>query len=105
MINDNIQNLDGNQLLQYIITNGIRADYMHNVASHDLVGSKEYTHFTSPIRRVSDCVCHYLLKYLYLKNINNTFEIPFTKEQLKEISLNSVSKNRSVMFIPFLIIN
>jgi len=101
LINDNIQNLDGNQLLQYIITNGIRADYMHNVASHDLVGSKEYTHFTSPIRRVSDCVCHYLLKYLYLKNINNTIENPFTKEQLKEISLNSVTKNRSVKKIQY----
>lgn len=101
LINDDIQNFDGNQLLQYIITNGIRADYMHNVASHDLVGSKQYTHFTSPIRRVSDCVCHYLLKYLYLKNINSTIDTPFNIEQLKEFSLNSVNKSREIKKIQY----
>jgi ribonuclease R len=83
---EEFNNINGNELLQYIITHGIRADYMNNVASHDLVGSKEYTHFTSPIRRASDCICHYLLKYLYLKNTNNYIEIPFENTKLKELS-------------------
>jgi exoribonuclease R len=94
-------NIDGNELLQYIITNGISAEYMNNVASHDLVGSKEYTHFTSPIRRASDCICHYLLKYLYLKNINNDIEIPFEKIKLKELSEKCLIQTKKIKKIQY----
>tara|TARA_B100000900_G_scaffold407229_1_gene419563 strand:+ start:420 stop:1811 length:1392 start_codon:yes stop_codon:yes gene_type:complete len=94
-------NIDGNKLLQYIITNGISAEYMNNVASHDLVGSKEYTHFTSPIRRASDCICHYLLKYLYLKNINKDIEIPFEKIKLKELSERCLIKTKEIKKIQY----
>ena len=89
-------NLTGNELLHHIITNGICADYMNTVASHDLVGSKEYTHFTSPIRRASDCICHYLLKYLYLKNINAELNIPFDNEKLKSLSEKCVTKTKEI---------
>ena len=58
-------NITGQELLNEIITNGIKAEYISTVKPHDLVGSPEYTHFTSPIRRLSDCVCHYLLKYIH----------------------------------------
>ena len=77
----NMYNLNGNELLNEIITNGIRAEYLSTNASHDLVGMPEYSHFTSPIRRLSDCVCHYLLKYIYLKNKYDTtgnIPIPFS---------------------------
>jgi exoribonuclease R len=94
-------NIDGNELLQYIITNGITAEYMNNAASHDLVGSKEYTHFTSPIRRASDCICHYLLKYLYLKNINKDIEIPFEKIKLKELSEMCLLKTKEIKKIQY----
>ena len=56
--------ITGQELLNEIIVNGIQADYISTVKPHDLVGSPEYCHFTSPIRRLSDCVCHYLLKYI-----------------------------------------
>jgi hypothetical protein len=83
MTGDEFSSLSGNELLHHIITNGIRADYMNTVASHDLVGSREYTHFTSPIRRASDCVCHYLLKYLYLREISGgTTVVPFDSGRL-----------------------
>ena len=62
----NMYNLSGNELLNEIIMNGIQAEYLSQNRSHDLVGMPEYSHFTSPIRRLSDCVCHYLLKYIYL---------------------------------------
>jgi len=58
--------ISGEDLLNEIIVNGIQADYLAKNAAHDLVGMPEYCHFTSPIRRLSDCVCHYLIKYIYL---------------------------------------
>ena len=84
--NDLYKNLNGNELLKEIIINGINADYIDHSASHDLIGTEQYTHFTSPIRRVSDCVCHYLLKYLYFKNINYNIQIPFKINKLKNLS-------------------
>ena len=57
---------------------------MANVESHDLVGMPEYCHFTSPIRRLSDCVCHYLLKYIYFKHKHST--IPFSEQELDQLA-------------------
>jgi len=88
-------NISGEDMLKEIITNGIKADYLSTVQSHDLVGSPEYCHFTSPIRRVTDCVCHYLLKYVYFKNnkIKN-IEVPFNPKELEKLALkcNTISK-------------
>jgi len=66
-------------MIKEIITNGIQADYLSNVESHDLVGMPEYCHFTSPIRRLADCICHYLLKYIHLKG---KVECPFDEMEL-----------------------
>lgn len=85
-LNDIYNNISGKDLLKEIITNGIKADYMSSVSSHDLVGMPEYCHFTSPIRRVSDCVCHYLLKYIYLKNSDPNKEMPFNEKELEKIA-------------------
>ena len=78
--------ITGQELLNEIIVNGIKAEYMSTVKSHDLVGAPEYCHFTSPIRRLSDCVCHYLLKYIHVKNINHEITVPFTNHQLEKYS-------------------
>jgi exoribonuclease R len=93
---DVYMNISGKELLNEIIVNGIKADYVSKVASHDLVGAPEYCHFTSPIRRVSDCVCHYLLKYIYLKDQNHSIEVPFTDKQLLDYS-NSCVKLTKLM--------
>jgi exoribonuclease R len=98
---DHYKNLNGNDLLHEIITNGIHADYMNTVSSHDLVGSDEYTHFTSPIRRVSDCICHYLLKYIHLKKYNIDLEIPFDLDKLQELSQKCVIETKKIRKIQY----
>jgi exoribonuclease R len=94
-------NMTGDELLHAIITQGIQADYMSTVSSHDLVGSEEYTHFTSPIRRVSDCVCHYLLKYLYLKQHDTSLNPPFTLEELTKISEKCIDVSKQIKKIQY----
>ena len=76
-------NVSGDELLNQIILNGLSADYIANIKPHDLVGTPVYCHFTSPIRRLADCICHYLLKSIKLAR-----PIPWTKEQLDVISNN-----------------
>jgi exoribonuclease R len=73
------QGISGQDLLKEIISNGIKADYMSHVSSHDLVGMAEYCHFTSPIRRLADCVCHYLLKCIHLN-----LAMPFSESELEQ---------------------
>ena len=97
-LNTIYSDITGQELLNEIIINGIKAEYISTVQPHDLVGAPEYTHFTSPIRRLSDCVCHYLLKYIHLKNTNNNLLVPFSNDQLKKYSndclnLTKVTKN------------
>ena len=101
---ENINNMNGDELLEEIISNGIKADYISKVASHDLVGSAEYTHFTSPIRRVSDCICHYLLKYVFIKQCNNSLvnlNKPFTLDQLKSISIKCDFTSKNIKKIQY----
>ena len=85
-LNNTSSNITGEEMIQQIIVNGITADYLSSVKSHDLVGMPEYCHFTSPIRRLADCICHYLLKYIYLRNKNTAIEIPFTEHELETLS-------------------
>jgi len=94
-----------NELMNAIVRNGVDADYRHTPSAHDIVGVKKYSHFTSPIRRASDMVVHYLLKYIFLKKLNyfgNTvFNLapPFTDKDLKTIanSCYNISKmNRKI---------
>lgn len=80
----------GYDILQEIITNGISAEYVHKGQSHDLVGRNLYSHFTSPIRRLSDLICHYLLKYIYLK----TVDLPFCREELIDLTNQCLTQTR-----------
>lgn len=98
---ETVYNMSGQELLNEIIINGIRAEYMSEVNSHDLVGAPEYCHFTSPIRRLSDCVCHYLLKYIHLKQTNSLLPVPFTNEQLEKYSNNCISLSKSMKNIQY----
>ena len=72
-------------LMANIIDNGIAANYLSTILGHDLVGKDEYCHFTSPIRRLADCVCHYLLKYIHLRK-DVDLPCPFSSAQLSKIA-------------------
>ena len=93
--------ITGQELLNEIIVNGIQAEYMSTVNPHDLVGAAEYTHFTSPIRRLSDCICHYLLKYIHLKNSNHDLRVPFSNDQLKKYSDDCLKMSKSIKNIQY----
>ncbi len=94
------KDISGEDLMNKIIDNGISADYQSKALSHDLVGSEEYCHFTSPIRRVSDCVCHYLLKYIFLSS-QQKLEFPFSKKELNLISGRCQSMTKYMRKIQF----
>jgi exoribonuclease R len=93
--------ITGPELLNEIIVNGIKAEYISTVKPHDLVGAPEYTHFTSPIRRLSDCVCHYLLKYIHLRGTNPTLPVPFSNDQLRKYSDDCLRINKSMKNIQY----
>ena len=103
LLNINLDsNINGEDLIHEIIVNGIQASYVEKVASHDLVGVNEYTHFTSPIRRASDCICHYLLKYLYLKNLGMLgLDEPFQKKKLEELNFNCTFETKKCKKIQY----
>ena len=92
--------ITGQELLNEIIANGIKAEYISTVKPHDLVGAPEYTHFTSPIRRLSDCVCHYLLKYIHLRNTNDLV-VPFSNQQLEKYSNDCLKITKNVKNIQY----
>ena len=86
-------------ILNDIVRKGIHAEYQPKSASHDLIGIEKYSHFTSPLRRLSDMVVHYLLKYLNLRdecNDNNTIELPFDSVILKEIADKNQIINKKI---------
>ena len=95
--------ITGQELLKEIISNGIKADYLSHVSSHDLVGMAEYCHFTSPIRRLADCVCHYLLKYIHLNSTSEThLEMPFTESELEQyanICLTVAKQDKKIQYL------
>jgi len=100
-LNTVYSDISGQELLNEIIVNGIKAEYISTVSSHDLVGAPEYSHFTSPIRRLSDCVCHYLLKFIHLKNSIPDLCVPFTNDQLMKYSNDCVRLTKSIKNIQY----
>lgn len=69
------------EILKFIITNGVQAYYNEKSGVHDLVNKSHYTHFTSPLRRFTDCITHFILKSIMLHT-----ETPFTIDELKNLS-------------------
>jgi len=89
-------NLTGQGLLNQIIDKGISAEYLSTINSHDLVGTPVYCHFTSPIRRLADCICHYLIRCIKLSK-----DIPWSNQQLDNfarICYTKTKKQRNIQY-------
>ena len=82
-----------NDTLASIVKNGIRAKYDANDIRHDIVGSKLYTHFTSPIRRASDIIVHLILKDIFL------LQPSFSNQELTVLSTHINQKNKKIQNI------
>lgn len=96
------KNSDEN-IYKQLIKNNITAEYTDEFRTHDMIAcDKMYTHFTSPIRRFSDCLCHFLLKYIYLgkklSNVTNPFMEPELKNMIKEVHLKA-KQNKKISYL------
>ena len=92
----NMKDKNGNEIIEYIVSNGVRACYNTLNVNHDLVEKKYYVHFTSPLRRANDCVCHYILKYLMIKKENDKVVFPFKKKNIYYIMENCNEMNKKI---------
>lgn len=93
----NPDDITGDQLMDKIIKTHTASTYTQTNDSHGLVGASKYTHFTSPIRRASDCICHYLVKYIHnrLKDPATYIEKPFEDDQLNNLILHIDQKSKA----------
>ena len=91
------------KLLMALMEQGIKASYTVHRDPHKLVGADLYCHMTSPIRRAPDCICHYLLKYIYFnQHVLVPKNIPWQKEQLLSFADHFTEKfrlNKKIQFI------
>jgi len=80
-----------------LIKDGISANYTTENKKHELIGTNQiYTHSTSPLRRASDCIVHFLLKARHLN-----IECPFTHKQLELFAEKLNKKNKEMKQIQF----
>ena len=92
----NMKDKNGNEIIEYIVSNGVRACYNTLKAKHDLVEKKFYVHFTSPLRRANDCVCHYIVKYIMIKKENEKVVFPFKKDNIYTIMEHCNEINKKI---------
>jgi len=95
--NQELNNIDNfKDFIHFLLNNDISASYNNQYSNHDLLEVKEYLHMTSPLRRTTDCIIHYLLKSIYLN-----IEIPFTENEIKSIIDNSNTIHKKLKKIQF----
>jgi len=72
-----------------------KAVYDKNNIGHFGLGSKCYTHFTSPIRRYPDLIVHRLVKKYLFQNLINEETINYYDKKLVEITSHSSERERA----------
>lgn len=77
----------GREVLDCIVKNGISAKYETAKNKHLLIDDALYTHFTSPLRRASDCITHFILKYS-INGVDSPFDTKFLEKLASEFTEN-----------------
>ncbi|MCX7735885.1 MAG: ribonuclease R [Candidatus Kapabacteria bacterium] len=99
-INDFLQKFEGTHekpiVHQMLIRSMPKAEYSNINIGHFGLGFKEYTHFTSPIRRYPDLVVHRLLKS-YIKGDFDRKSILKLERQLEDIGENCSLTEKNAM--------
>lgn len=95
--------LEGEELINKLVTLGSFAIYTDKPEKHKLIGNKIYSHSTSPMRRSTDCVIHYLLKSFIIPEYRNLFVNtwgidlwPFTNDYIREFANEATEKSRYI---------
>jgi exoribonuclease R len=57
---------DARQTFQHIVAEGMKARYSFECSEHVMLNLNHYTHFTSPMRRASDVIAHFMVKAIVL---------------------------------------
>ena len=93
---ENLKNYKENAILSSLLLRSMqKAIYSSDNIGHFGLGLKNYTHFTSPIRRLLDTNVNELLRtYLFDKNINNE-TIKFYNTILPDIAKHSSEKEQA----------
>jgi len=66
-----------------IITNQYTASYTNTSAQHHILNVRAYCHFTSPLRRFSDCITHFCIKHSLIQNKPTDL---FTTQEMTQFS-------------------
>lgn len=87
---------NGNEVIEYLVSNSVRACYKTLNINQDLIEKKFYVHFTSPLRRAIDCVCHFIVKYIMIKKVNEKVVFPFKKKKIYDIMEHCDEINKKI---------
>lgn len=98
IILDKISDSDASEILSSMLLRSMqKAIYSTNNIGHFGLGLKNYTHFTSPIRRFPDLTVHQLLKTYLFNNDLNSSTIDFYSKYLIEVAEHSSEREQEAV--------
>lgn len=86
---------DTENLIFSMLSQNIKAKYSNSFNSHEILNIKSYCHFTSPLRRFSDCIIHFLVKHYLFEN-NHSLLFPDLNVYIEECNQSSRLHKRMI---------